>query len=372
MASLRPASTRFCSSCLRLATPIPMSRSFTTSPTRRKGYLPTFHPTGSAELDELLSTFRTNIFFPAQLSAAQRNLVFRKKYHHLLTGDEPATATIGSEVVQMVPLDHLRDEPNTDSSIARVLDLMGEAGDDAWQNLPEFLMGLRSSKRKLRGYQMEKIVRRACLAKKEGLVKQCCMRVGDTGLGLWELGAVKELMWAALQRAYEGGWEKDGLRRGLKFAEDLWLLMHDPRHQRRSKGKPLVWPRHRPEVVGVLVQLQAAATASLGEGENRGEKLKEYVKILLATWKNGELGLPRNWHDANQKLLTWTPVWHGMKTARQLLGDDKEMRNNLGMKLVQEVEPVLQRARDLVLTRPPQEGVRRGAKLYDALSNFSQ
>lgn len=272
----------------------------------------------------------------------------------------------------MVPLDHSRDEPNTDSSIARVLNLMGEAGDDAWQNLPEFLIGLKSSKRKLKGHQIEKIVRKACRAKKEGLVKQCCMRVEDTGLGLWELGAVKELMWAALRRAYEGGWEKDGLRRGLKFAEDLWLLMQDPRHHGRSKGTLSVWPRRRPEVVGVLVQLQAATTASLGEGENRGEKLKEYVKILLATWKNAELELPRDWNDANQKLMMWTPVWHGMKTARQLLGDDKEMRNILGVKLVQEVEPVLQRARDLVLTSPPQEGARRGAKLYDALSNFSQ
>ena len=87
------------------------------TPSYNIGYLPTFHPTSSPALDELLSTFRTNIFLPAQLSAAQRKLVFRKKNHHLLTGDEPATATIGSEVVQMLPLDHLRDEPDIDSLI---------------------------------------------------------------------------------------------------------------------------------------------------------------------------------------------------------------------------------------------------------------
>lgn len=271
----------------------------------------------------------------------------------------------------MLPLDHLRDEPDIDSSIARVLDLIGEAGDDAWQNLPEFLIGLKLSNRKLKGYQMEKIVRRACLAKKEGLMKQCCMRVGDTGLGLWEVGVVRELMWAALRRAYEGGWGKEGLRRGLKFAEDVWLLLQDPRHQ-KPKGKPSVHPMRRPEIVGVLVQLQAATTASLGEGANKREALKKYVETLLALWNKEELKLPTDWNDANHKLLMWTPVWHGMKTARQLLGDNKEMSKKLGMKLAQDLEPLLQRARDLVRTRPPQEGVRRGAKLYDALSNFSQ
>lgn len=285
-------------------------------------------------------------------------------------GEVPATATIGSEVVQMVPLDHLRDEPGTDSSIARVIDLMDEAGDDGWNNLPEFLIGLNSSNRELKSYQMEKIVRRACLAKKEGLVKQCCMRVGDTGLGLWNVGVVRELMWTASRRAQEGGWEKDGLRRGLKFAQDLWLMLQDPRH-RKPNGERFVDPMRRPEVVGVLVQLQAVKTAALGEGSSKAETLKRYVEILLATWNNAELELPKDWNDANHKLLIWTPVWHGMKTAQQVSGDDTQMRKELGKKL-HDVEPVLQQARHLVLTRPPQEGVRLGAKLYDALSNFSQ
>lgn len=270
----------------------------------------------------------------------------------------------------MFPLDHLRDEPNTDSSIARVLDLMGEAGDDGWKNLPEFLMGLKATKRKLKGHQMEKIARRACLAKREGLVKQCCMRVQDTGLGLWEVGVVRELMWAAMRRAVEGGWEKDGLKRGLKFAEDLWVLMQDQQHL-KPEGKLSLNPMRRPEVVGVLVQLHAAKTAALGEGRKEAETLKRYVAILLAIWKNADWGLPKNWNDANFKLLMWTPVWHGMKTARQLLGDDTKMRTELDMRLVHDVEPVLRQARDLVLTRPPQEGTRRGAKLYDTLSNFS-
>lgn len=272
----------------------------------------------------------------------------------------------------MVPLDHLLDEPKTDLSVSRVLDLMGEAGDDAWQNLPEFLMGLKSAKRKLKDFHMEKIVRRACLAKKEGLMKQCCMRVEDTGVGLWDIGIVRELMWAALRRAYDGRWEKDALRRGLKFAEDVWLLLQDPRHQ-TPDGKRLVDPMRRPEVVGVLLQLQAANTAALGGGREETEKLQKYVKILLAVWDHTEFGRPKDWNDANLKLMMWTPLWLGMKTARQVLGNGTEMGEKLRMNLVHDVEPVLQRARDLILTNPPQEGkTRRGAKLYEALSKFSQ
>lgn len=281
--------------------------------------------------------------------------------------------SIGSEVVQMVPLNHLRDEPNTDASIRRVLDLMGEAGGDAWQNLPGFLIGLKSAKRKLKGYQMEKIARRACLAKREGLVKHCCMRVKDTGLGLWELGVVRELMWAASRRAHEGSWEGDGLKRGLEFAEGLWLMLQDPLHQyQKPKEKHFVDPLRRPEIVGVLVQLHAARTAALEEERKKPDKLKKYVEILLAIWNKEDLGPPKDWNDANEKLMMWTPVWHGMKTARQLLDDDTGIRKELGIKLVEDVEPVLHKARKLVLTRPPQEGTRRGAKLYDALSNVSQ
>lgn len=286
-------------------------------------------------------------------------------------GEEPATAAIGSEVVQMVPLNHLRDEPNTDASIRKVLDLMGEAGDGAWQNLPGFLIGLKSAKRKLKGYQMVKIARRACLAKKEGLVRQCCMRVTDTGLGLWEPAVVRELMWAASRRAHEGGWEGDGLKRGLEFAEGVWSMLQEPLHQDlKPKDKAFVDPLRRPEVVGVLVQLHAAKTAA---ERNKTDTLKKYVKILLATWNKDDLGTPENWHDANQKLMMWTPVWHGMKTARQLLDDDPGMRKELGIKLVKDVEPVLHKARNLVLTTAPaQERPPRGAKLYDALSTVSQ
>ncbi|MCJ1467885.1 hypothetical protein MMC07_006510 [Pseudocyphellaria aurata] len=376
MASLRPASTRLCSSCLRLYTPIPFSRSFTSSPRRRPpsltpGHLPTFQPTSSPALNDLLSTFRNNVFLPAQLSPHQRNLIYRTKNHHLLKGEEPATAMIGSEVVQMVPLNRFRDEPGTNSSLAKVLDLMDEAGGDAWQNLPEFLMGLKSSKRKLTGNQIEKIARRACQAKQEGLVKQCCLRPNDTGLAFWQIGVVRELMWAAFRRAHDGGWEGDGLKGGLKFAEDLWILLQDP-WDRKLKRNPSINAMHRPEIVGVMVQLHAAKLASLGKGEDETKNLKKYVKILLAIWDNAELGLPKDSNDANHKLLMWTPVWYGMRTARQLLSNDHEMRHELGMKLAHEIEPVLQHARDLELARPPQEGIRRGAKLYDALSNFSR
>lgn len=271
----------------------------------------------------------------------------------------------------MVPLDRFSDEPGTYPSLSKILDLMDEAGGDAWQNFPGFLIGLKSSKRKLTGNQIAKVARRACQAKQEGLVKQCCLRPNETGLAFWQIEVVRELMWAAFRRAHEGSWEGHGLRSGLKFAEDLWISLQDP-WDRKTKGDPSINAMHRPEIVGVLVQLQAAKIASLGKEGEDTEKLKKYVKILLAIWDNAELGLPKDSTDANLKLLMWTPVWYGMRTASHLLGDDNELRKELGMKLAQDLEPVLQHARDLERAKPLQEGTRRGAKLYDALSKFSK
>ncbi len=254
----------------------------------------------------------------------------------------------------MRPIDRTKDEPDTRSTIAKILELMPQAGNEAWDNLPGFLMGLKTAKRRLKGWQVEKIVRRACTAKKEGLIMQCVYMVERTGLGLWELGAVREMMWAAVRRAEESGWSKKGVERGLKFAEGVWMLMQDPRHL-VPRNSILTDPMSRPEVVGVLVQLQAAQAVMFNDNNDEGGKVAEYSNILLALWpKDGAevaLGEDSDWHEANQKAVMWAPVAHGMKLARQVLGPESDMGREFGAKLEKELEPLLTKARDLLSTK---------------------
>lgn len=329
--------------------------------------LPTFTPTDSPQLDELLTTFRTDIFLPACLPKAQQDIIFRKKLHHFLLTDEPATASIGKEVVQLRPL-HRADEPRTPSSLAKILDLLPQAGESAWENLPAFLAGLKISKRKLKGYQMEKIVRRACKQGKEGLIMQCMKQVERTGLSLWDAGAAREMMLASMRRADEAKWTKNGVTGALKFAEAVWLLMQDPRHALPKKRDGLVDPMSRPEIVGILLQLHSAnALHQLPDPpSNNMSAVRSYATMILVQLSRldpSELSPPllppppisspppassssppivpkEIFNAANEKAHLYSPLAHGMRLAMQLLTttaspEDANLRTKLQQRSTQ-------------------------------------
>lgn len=324
--------------------------------------LPTFTPTSSPQLDELLTTFRTDIFLPACLPKAQQDIIFRKKLHHLLLTDEPATASIGKEVVQLRPL-HRSDEPRTISSLAKILDLLPQAGEGAWENLPAFLAGLKISKRKLKGYQMEKIVRRACKQRKEGLIMQCMKQVERTGLSLWDAGAAREMMLASVRRANEARWAKNGVAGALKFAEAVWSLMQEPLHALPKKRDGLVDPMSRPEIVGILLQLHSAnALHQLPDPPSSKymSAVRSYATILLVQLSlldPSELSLPSSsppvisstssssppppppppqsssssppsipkeiFNAANEKAYFYSPLAHGIRLTLDLLSSSE-------------------------------------------------
>lgn len=279
-------------------------------------------------------------------------------------------ANIGKEVVQMRPIDRMRDEPPLRQSVSKILDLMAEAGGDAWENLPGLLMGLRRSRWQMKAWQQVKVVRRACFAKKEGLIMQCMKQVDLTGLSLREAGAAMEMVRAALRRAQEKGWSREGLQHGIKFAESVWWLMQEPKHIREGKNDPM----RNPGLVGILVLLHAAKAVRFDDYKDPEGNIARYVEILLARFKNGGpdgsvVGVHSD--DANQKLVDWVPVWHGMKMARQVLGERSELGQELGTRLLQEVEPMLRRAREETLKQMSQERTLRGLKMEEELSSLS-
>ena len=300
----------------------------------------------------------------------QQDLLYKKKNHSLLTSDEPATVRLGDEVLQLHPLDHKRDEPKTRPSIARIVQLMGETGD--WKNLPGFLEGLKTARRSVKGFQMEKMVRRAGECGRLGIINDCLRRVEGTRLGLWDLRVAREVMWAAVGKCALSEWSQEGVERSTKFAENVWELMADPRHAENMTAE--TDPKRRPEILGVMILLQAARIVFFGEGKGDVASVERYVQLMLKFWNKSELEFEADdWNDTNYKMLMWAPVWRGMTMARTLLGPTSPLGKQLGTKISKELEPFMERSRAIVSANQPQPegGRRRGLKMYEELVQVS-
>lgn len=278
---------------------------------------------------------------------------------------------LGDEVLQLHPLDKRRDEPPTRSSFARVVQLMGESGD--WGNMAGFLEGLKVARRKLAGWQVEKMVRRANEGGKMGVVHDILRRVEKTGVGLWDVKVCREVMRGAIWKGVQSGWSEEGIERGVKYAENIWELMWDPRHVEEQE-KAGMDPKARPEIVGVMVLMHAIKAVKLGGGKDERGLVEKYAEVMLKRWENsrGEMLVDeQDWSDANYKLLTWAPVWHGMRMARQVVGAGTPLGERIGEKLSQDLEPLMQISQAVLLAHAPEEGTRRGLKMYEDILQVS-
>ena len=229
-------------------------------------------------------------------------------------------------------------------------------------NLPRFLEGLKTAKRKLRGAQVEKMVRRAIECGRQGVVLVCLQRVERTGVGLWEGGVARECMLGAVMRAMEGGWEKDSVEEGKRLAGKYWELMWDERHSKAGGANVKLMP----EVVGVMLLLSAARVLRGGEGS---EEVARFAERLVGAWGKVEWDIDEgNWVDANHRLVAWAPIWKGMMLAQRVLGKESQLGRDLGVKAQEDVEPMLRKALAAVQAHTPQGGTRRGVSLYEDLA----
>lgn len=333
------------------------------------GSLPTFQDTYSDELDELLSKFRSNVFLPAYLPKVQRDLVYRRKNKHLLTGDEPATVRIGDEVLQMVPLDRMRDEPKMRTSLHRIIQLMREIRD--YRNLTPFMIGCRNSRRLLTRNFIERAVRTACEQGEEVAIMDCLKPAEKTGLKLCHYNIAETLISRATWIAVDHDWTEQGVQEALDFAESLWIMMQDPKQIEARKPNPM----NNLTVVGVMVQLHAVKALKFNGQEGAPGEVVEYTQRLLTLWNKPTFSFEKGRSiDADIRLRSWAPIWHGMKLAREVSGITKEMREELGTR-VKEVESALEAAREFFQSNSKSDQKlnydRRGVKLYEKLSSFS-
>ena len=332
--------------------------------------IPTFTPTSSPELDALFSTFRSNVFLPSSLSPQHRKLIYGKKNHHLLVADdEPFTVRISDEVFELRPLDHLRDEPGMQRSFAQLLSYMKDRQD--WSNLPQFLVGLKNSKRKLKDWQMEMMARKACKAGMEVILIECIRRCRSTGVGLWIPGVARELFWATMGTAREMKWERVGIDQALHRAGLLWRMMQDPTQVEFGKQEKHINPMLRPEIVGVMVQLHAAKALASKQKSDQEGKLPGYTQHLCVLIGKTEMALDeREAGDASYKLVMWLPVWHGLKIARQVLGETSKLGEDINTRL-KEVNSFIEKAREIVVAKDAKGADIRGLKLYEDFASLS-
>lgn len=230
-----------------------------------------------------------------------------------------------------------------------------------WVNIPGFLEGLKTAKRKLSAAQLEKLVRRANMCGRQGVVLVCLQRVERTGMGLWDAGVARECMLGAVMRAVAGQWGKEAVEEGARLARMYWELMWDERHSKVGGANVKLMP----EVVGVMVLLSAARVLKVGEGK---EEVGKFAERLVGAWGRFDLTADESdWVQANHLLVAWAPVLQGMKLAQRVLGKESQLGKDLGLKAQKELEPLLRKALATVNAHTPEGGTRRGVQLYEDL-----
>ncbi|KAA6413547.1 MAG: hypothetical protein FRX48_03293 [Lasallia pustulata] len=365
MAGQSPEVLLCCRACLRRSAP--QTRSFTTSSSQQKhGPLP-FIPTSSPTLDTILQTWRSNVFLPSHLLRPQQLLVYKKNNHALLTGEEPVTVDVGPEIHTLVPLDHRTSEPNTKKSFHEILALLHTPAD--WKNMVPFLEELRTARRKVTPAMVQKLVRKANERGRQGAVMEILQSVGRTGVVLRGAELVREVMGGAVMRAQAAGWgDGEGVGRALRYAEGVVDLCEDPRH---TEGR-MIWgddPRARPEVVGTVMLLAGVKVKRFQGGKDEDGKVRRYAERMMALWRYAGLDLEgKDWNAANQILFTWSPVWHGMRIALEYLEEGSDLAKEVKGAMTRDLEPVLERAKDLVVVNAPDGRRPRGLEMYESLA----
>ena len=315
----------------------------------------------------MLDTWRSKVFLPSHLVKPQQALIYKKKNHHLLTGEEPVTVSVGSEIHTLVPLDHLRDEPNTKKSFQQILALMQAPAD--WQNIVGFLEGLRIARRTVSLAMMQKLVRKANEMGRQGTVMEILRGVERTGVVLRDVDLVREIMIGAVMRAQKAGWDNEAvIEKALKYAEGVVELCEDPRH---TEGRRITAedPRARPEVLGIAVLLASVKAVRFHESRDEDGKVKRDAERMMRLWGNRGLRINGDdLHSANHLLVTWSPVWHGMRMALECMGEGSDLASQLQDAMTQDLEPFLQKAKDILTAKKPDAKQPRGLNMYESLA----
>ncbi|KAL9050516.1 MAG: hypothetical protein Q9162_006581 [Coniocarpon cinnabarinum] len=303
--------------------------------------------------------------------------------HRALLESDPFEVEVGSadqtESFLLQPIDRTKGVPDSWKSLRRAMELMGQsestvidagaakrkakekgkvdkkrqakedkgeiedvtqegARRNEFDNLIPLLTGLRTAGRKWKPWQWEIIARTAGEHGATYALLNAARQAEKTGLYLYDLRVVREIVWACRLHALKNDWSVESCTKALGYMEQLVRLMEEPaqkKERERAINKGLLDSKvnalRQPDVIGCVVEVAAARVAAMrkvgADGEIIGEAQKSldgYLQRLLpnmtaavdestkAVAEAKPLGMV-----ADYELLRWVPALHGLNVLQQ-------------------------------------------------------
>lgn len=281
--------------------------------------IPSFTPTSSPELDELLLTYRTKVFTPHALQKYHRDLMYKPSRHQILLNDPGVTVTLSNdEEVKLMPMDP-HDKPNKGKSLMTLVRLLESSVDSKdWNNLPPFLEGMAMAKEKLPEGWLQKVVRKASERGRSGVIIRCAEMVKKTGVTFADPPIAEEMMLGFHIRATQARWAGEEVENALKQAEQVALMMEAKEHCGGKLREGQEDMRESMMVIGVLLELATARATHINAGKDVDGKVIRYVKNALVLCEHSLVRSAKDHIEAARKLERWLPLWAGLKMAQKV------------------------------------------------------
>lgn len=218
------------------------ARAFSSSPSFLKT-LATFTPTSSPELDNLLNSWRKEIFLPSILSPYHRDLIYKTSRKEILTTppgvsvsvqtalppSAPNASSAEEVTIKLEPMNKF-DKPNVKKGFSNITQQLEENTDaQTWDNLIPFLEGLRVARMELPPHFLPRLAR---IASTKSVARWntilAAATIGKrTGVTLAHQELTWELVFGAFQRATEGNFSHP---EPAKTLQRITLLLDKPEH----------------------------------------------------------------------------------------------------------------------------------------------
>ncbi|KAL7273936.1 hypothetical protein RUND412_003183 [Rhizina undulata] len=302
-----------------IASPISISsicqrRAFRATPCALKasGPLPTFKPTSSKELDELLETIRNELFIPAHMLKTHKNLVYRKANRHILE-EEPVTIEIAGNTIPLKP--KTNSIPIKQRMFSKALDLMKPADADA---IGQLTMGFHQAKNTLRPEYIEKMARKINDLGRPDLIMEFVRNAETLGIR-YNVAAARESM-RGLRIMRGTGKNKKLQIKTARCAIELYELLRN----NKIKSDPDEGMRRDPPFIGGGLFLTAESLARWYHEDKKGDML-QFAKWLKMNWDKIKLlpvltdGKKAHVLKASRNILDYTSIFDGMKLAYTLM-----------------------------------------------------
>jgi hypothetical protein len=281
--------------------------------------IPSFTPTSSPELDELLLTYRKKVFTPHALQKYHRDLIYKPSRHQILLNDPGVTVTLSNdEEVKLMPMDP-HDKPNKRKSLILLANLLETSSDSRdWHNLPPFLEGMVMAKEKLPGGWLQKMVRKANERGRSGVIITCAEMVKKTGVTFADPHVTEEMMLGCHLRAAQANWVGDDTEKAMKQAERVALMMEAKEHCGGTLKEGQEDMRKSTMVIGVLLELAAARALHANAGKDVDGKVVRYAQNARVLCKQTSFQPGKDHVEAATMLERSLPLWAGLKMAQKV------------------------------------------------------